>query len=435
LNFNFASMDPGWLVIVILSLIASAFSSGVEIAFITSNKFKLELDKKQGVFGAEIISYFAARPKMFIAAMLVGNNIALVIYGLYMGDAIVDFLSLHLPYTVQWLGEYGLLITQTLISTVVVLIFGEFIPKAIFSINPNRWLNLLAIPLAIWYGLLWVFAVIITAISNAFLRIVGSSKNSEAIVGFGRIDLDHYLTEATGNIDKTKEFDHEIQIFQNALDFSKVKARDCLVPRNEIVAVEITDSVAELKKLFIDTRLSKILVYKENIDHIIGYVHSFELFKKPEHIQHILRPVSIVPEPMPANEVLEIFIQKKRSMAVVVDEYGGTAGIITMEDIVEEIFGEIEDEHDKEETQEELEIQVDDKNYEFSARLEIDYLNDKYPFELPVNDEQYDTLGGLLLHYYEDIPDEGAVIVVENFTFTVSKVSETRIEAVKISIS
>ncbi len=208
-----------------------------------------------------------------------------------------------------------------------------------------------------------------------------------------------------------------------------------MVPRNEIVAVEITDSVEELKQKFIETRLSKILVYRENIDHIIGYVHSFELFKKPEHIQHILRPVSIVPEPMPANEVLEIFIQKKRSMAVVVDEYGGTAGIITMEDIVEEIFGEIEDEHDKEEHQEELEIQLDEKNYEFSARLEIDYLNDKYPFELPVNDEEYDTLGGLLLHYYEDIPDEGAVIVVENFTFTVSKVSETRIESVKITIS
>jgi putative hemolysin len=435
LNLNFALMDPGWLLIVILSLVASAFSSGVEIAFITSNKFKLELDKKQGVFGADIISYFASRPKMFIAAMLVGNNIALVIYGLYMGDAIVDFLSLHFSGTVEWLGEYGLLITQTLISTVIVLIFGEFIPKAIFSINPNRWLNLLAVPLAVWYGSLWVFAVIVTAISNAFLRLVGSSKNNEEIVGFGRIDLDHYLTEATGNIDKTKEFDHEIQIFQNALDFSKVKARDCLVPRNEIVAVEITDSVEELKNKFIETRLSKILVYRENIDHIIGYVHSFELFKKPEHIQHILRPVSIVPEPMPANEVLEIFIQKKRSMAVVVDEYGGTAGIITMEDIVEEIFGEIEDEHDKEELQEELELQLDEKNYEFSARLEIDYLNDKYPFELPVNDEEYDTLGGLLLHYYEDIPDEGAVIVVENFTFTVSKVSETRIESVKITIS
>ncbi len=422
-------MDSGWLLIVILSLVASAFSSGMEIAFITSNKLKIELDRKQGVFGAEVISYFVRHPKTYIATMLVGNNIALVIYGLYMGDAIIDLFETTVPSFAHWLGEYGMLLTQTLLSTIVVLIFGEFIPKAIFSINPNRWLNYMAIPVMIWYGVLWVFATIVTFISDVFLRIFLKTKSSNEVVEFGRIDLDHYLTEATGNIDRSKEFDHEIQIFQNALDFSKVKARDCLVPRNEIVAVEITDTVDHLKKLFIETRLSKILVFRENIDHIIGYVHSFEIFKKPEHIQHVLRPVSIIPEPMPANDILKNFIQNKRSVAVVVDEFGGTAGIITMEDIVEEIFGEIEDEHDKDET---IERELSPSHFEFSGRLEIDYLNDKYNLGLPVNDEQYDTLGGLILHHYEDIPEKGAIIEVEGFKLTILKVSNTRIELVSL---
>lgn len=425
-------MDPSWIIIVILSLVASAFSSGMEIAFITSNKLKIELDRKQGVFVADIIAHFVRHPKMFIATMLVGNNIALVIYGLYMGEAIVTLFETNTPSLALALGEYGMLITQTLLSTVVVLVFGEFIPKAIFSINPNRWLNLFAIPVLIWYVVLWIFASFITLISDLFLRIFVRTKSSNEIVEFGRIDLDHYLSEATGNIDKTKAIDHEIQIFQNALDFSKVKVRDCFVPRNEIVGIEITESVEELKKLFIETRLSKILVYRENIDHIIGYVHSFELFKKPEMIQHILRPVEIVPEPMPANEILETFIKNKKNIAVVVDEYGGTAGIVTMEDIVEEIFGEIEDEHDKEETTEKT---IDEKNFEFSARLDIDYLNEKYNLGLPENNEEYDTLGGLLLHIYEDIPEEGDIIEHENFTFVASKVSETKIELVKITLA
>lgn len=402
----------------------------MEIAFITSNKFKIELDRKQKVFGAEIVSYFTRNPKQFIASMLVGNNIALVVYGLYMGDAIIHFLDAQLGLNSTVLGEPGILLLQTFISTIIVLIFGEFIPKAIFSINPNRWLSLFAIPMLFWYGILWVFAWFVAKISDLFLRVFLKTKIEGEKVEFGRIDLDHFLAEATGNIDRSKEFDHEIQIFQNALDFSKVKARDCLIPRNEIVAVEITDDVEKLKQLFIETRLSKILVFKENIDHIIGYVHSFEIFKKPEHIQHVLRPVAIVPEPMAANEILELFISKKRSLAVVVDEYGGTAGIVTMEDIVEEIFGEIEDEHDKEET---IEHVYKDGAYEFSARLEIDYLNDKYQIGLPVNAEEYDTLGGLMLYLMEDIPKNGDSVDVENFTLTASKVSDTRVEVVKIA--
>ncbi|MBX7050693.1 MAG: hemolysin family protein [Flavobacteriales bacterium] len=424
-------MDSYWPLIIFLSLISSAFSSGMEIAFITANKLKIELDKKQGVFASGIIGHFTRHPKMFIATMLVGNNIALVVYGLYMGEVIESSLAHTFPTLEPAIGNFGVVFIQTIISTIIVLVFAEFIPKALFSINPNRWLNVFAIPTAIWYVALYIFAWIVTGISDFILRFFFRKEVKPEEVEFGRIDLDNYLEQATGNIDHSKDIDHEIQIFQNALDFSNVKARDCLIPRNEIVAIEITDSIENLKNLFISTRLSKILVFRENIDHIIGYVHSFELFKKPQQIQHILRPVSIIPEPMPANEILELFIREKKSVSVVVDEFGGTAGIITMEDIVEEIFGEIEDEHDKEETSEKV---IGNGVFEFSARLEIDYLNEKYNLGLPVNDEQYDTLGGLILFLYGDIPEENEIITYQQFVLTPLQVGETRIELVRIEI-
>ncbi|MFM7234417.1 MAG: hemolysin family protein [Flavobacteriales bacterium] len=423
-------MDSYWPLIILLSLVASAFSSGMEIAFITANKLKIELDKKQGVFASNIIGHFINKPKLFIATMLIGNNAALVVYGLYMGEVIEHSIIHYFPAFPLAVGEFGLVFTQTILSTIIVLVFAEFIPKAIFSINPNRWLNMLAIPLAIWYGILYLFAWIITGISDMFIRIVVRKEIKDEEVEFGRIDLDHYLEQATGNIDQSKAIDHEIQIFQNALDFSNLKARDCLVPRNEIVAIEITDSIENLRKRFIETRLSKILVYRENIDHIIGYAHSYELFKKPAHIQHILRPISIIPEPMQAYEILELFIKQKKQVAVVVDEFGGTAGMITMEDIVEEIFGEIEDEHDKEEN---IEIQHADGSFDLSARLEIDYLNNKYGLELPENQEAYDTLGGLILYLRGDIPEELETISHGPYIFTPVKVSETKIELVKLT--
>ncbi len=425
-------MESGWLIVVLLCLIASAFSSGMEIAFISSNKLKIELDKKQGVFGAGIIAHFIRHPKIFIASMLVGNNIALVVYGLYMGDALVHFIGTSFPVTAMWLGEFGMLFTQTIISTLIVLLFSEFLPKAIFSTYPNRWLSVFAIPMAIWYGVLWVFAWIVSALSDIFLKMVKRPVVTAGQVEFGRIDLDHYLREMTGSMNPALNLDHEIQIFQNALDFSKVKARDCMIPRNEIIAVDITDPVQKLRQLFIETRLSKILVFRESVDHIIGYVHSFEMFRKPEHIQHVLRPVAIIAEPMAANEILELFIKQKKNMAVVVDEFGGTAGIITMEDIVEEIFGEIEDEHDKEESHEQV---ISETEFEFSARMEIDLINEKYHLQLPVDDGEYDTLGGLLLHLYEDIPEEGTIIDYEPFQFTVTKVSDRRIDQVRIKIT
>jgi CBS domain containing-hemolysin-like protein len=424
-------MDSYWPLIIILSLIASAFSSGMEIAFITANKLKIELDKKQGVFASHIIGHFINKPKLFIATMLIGNNAALVVYGIFMGEVIEHNILSSFPAFAQSIGEFGVVITQTILSTIIVLVFAEFIPKAIFSINPNRWLNMMAIPLAAWYGVLYAFAWIVTGISDMFIRLVVRKEIKDEEVEFGRVDLDHYLEQATGNIDQSKAIDHEIQIFQNALDFSNLKARDCLVPRNEIVAIEITDSIENLKKRFIETRLSKILVFRDSIDHIIGYVHSYELFKKPGHIQHILRPISIIPEPMQAYEILEMFIKQKKQVAVVVDEFGGTAGMITMEDIVEEIFGEIEDEHDKEET---TEIQHADGSFDFSARLEIDYLNSKYNLELPENQEAYDTLGGLILFLRGDIPEENETISRGSYTFTPLKVSETKIELVKIEV-
>lgn len=421
-------MDISYFIILILSILASAFSSAMEIAFVTSNKLKIELDKKQGVFAAKVIGHFAKFPKMFIATMLVGNNTALVVSGLYLGDGITDVIG-QLPWISENIGEYGILLTQTIISTIIILIFAEFIPKAIFSINPNRWLNLFVFPLMLWYGIFYIFAFIITALSDLLLKLFFGKQPKPEAIEFGRVDLNHYLEQATGNIDPAKDIDHEIQIFQNALDFSKVKARDCLIPRNELVALEITDTVEQLRNRFIDTRLSKILVYRESIDHIIGYVHSFDLFKKPEHIQQVLRQVMIIPEPMTANEILERFIKEKRNVAVVVDEFGGTAGILTMEDIVEEIFGEIEDEHDKEETSEKM---IGPGEFEFSARLEIDYLNEKYHFDLPDNQEEYDTLGGLILHIIGDIPEENQVITYENWTFTTLKVSETKVEMVHL---
>lgn len=424
-------MDTTWFLVVFLCLVASAFSSGMEIAFISSNKLKIELDRKQGVFGAGIIAHFVRHPKIFIASMLVGNNIALVVYGLYMGDALVELISLHLPGTALWLGDFGILFTQTIISTIIVLLFSEFLPKAIFSTYPNRWLKAFAIPMLLWYGILWVFAWFVAALSDLFLKLIKRPVDASSNVGFGRIDLDHYLEEVTGSLSPSVNLDHEIQIFQNALDFSKVKARDCMIPRNEIVAIEITEQVSRLKKLFEETRLSKILVFRGTIDHIIGYVHSFELFRKPEHIQHILRPVAIVPEPMSANDILRLFIKQKKHMAVVVDEFGGTAGIITMEDIVEEIFGEIEDEHDKSEN---FEKALGDNEYEFSARLEIDFLNEKYHLGLPEDAGEYDTLGGLILHLYEDIPEEGTVIEAETFRFTILHVSDRRIERIRVKV-
>ncbi|MFT4678904.1 MAG: putative hemolysin [Litorivivens sp.] len=416
--------------IIISSLLFSGLFSGIEIAFVSSNRLMVELDKKKGFWGAHVLAFYYKYPKYFIASMLVGNNMAVVVYSYFAGN-----ITLSLIWGAVNISDTSFpvftLIAQTIITTIFVLFIAEYIPKALFRLNPNKWLYVLAIPLVPVLIILLLPALVVTLISIGLLALFKSNSGKHETVEFGKVDLDHYLKEVTENAESEEALDHEIQIFQNALDFASVKARECMVPRNEIVALEIGDDIAKLTDLFVSTSLSKIIIYQDNIDNIIGYVHSYELFKMPEAIKNILLPVAIVPEPMPANEVLEILSKNNKNMAVVVDEFGGTSGIITMEDIVEEIFGEIEDEHDKEDL---TEIEIGADKYLLSARLEIDYLVDKYKFELPDMD-QFDTLGGLVIHYCEEIPSEGTIFNVGPYTIRITQVSETRVEELQLSLS
>ena len=431
--------DPGSQVILLLILLlASAFFSGMEIAFISANRLKIELDKAQGKRGARLLSQFVRKPKLFIASMLVGNNIALTWYSIAAGALIVGCASALATSTgwrfFSWFdeGEYYWLSTllQTLISTVVVLFAAEFIPKAIFRSSPNSWLSRLTYPLALIVLILRPLAVLVTYLSNGFIRSVLKADTTTEEATFGKTDLSHFLQEATAGVNDPEELEHEFQLVQNALDFGNVKARDCMVPRTEIAALEIEDAMDELRALFAETGYSKVVIYRETIDNIIGYVHSFELFKHPEQIKNILLPPAIVPEAMGAQEVLQTLLGGKRNLAVVVDEFGGTSGIITMEDIVEEIFGEIEDEHDQDAL---LEVQLEENEYLLSARQEIDYLNEKFKLELPESDD-YETLGGYIVSLFEDIPEEGAAIEDGPYRLVVAKVSETRIEEVHLTV-
>tara|TARA_R110002049_G_scaffold242042_4_gene415870 strand:- start:4404 stop:5675 length:1272 start_codon:yes stop_codon:yes gene_type:complete len=409
--------------IILITLILSAFFSGMEIAFVTANKFKIELDTKQGDILSAILSKFLKHPSRFIGAMLVGNNIALVIYGIFMAQILEPVIG---KYTAN--GSIILLV-QTVISTIIILITAEFLPKTVFRINPNSILRFFALPIGLLYYVLLLPMFLIIGLSELILKYIFRMENVTENLNFGRIDLEHYLRDATDRIDEEKEeMDHEIQIFQNALDFSKVKARECMIPRTEIRAMEVDQSIEELRQVFIDTGFSKVLIYRDNIDNIIGYVHSFELFKRPESIKSILLPVLIIPQSMSANEILELFITQRKSVAVVVDEFGGTSGILTIEDVIEEIFGEIEDEHDKEELTEEI---ISDTEYLFSARLEIDYLNDTYKLDLPEGDT-YETLAGLLISYHESIPKADTKCTIGEYELTVLKVSENRIDLIRI---
>ncbi len=413
---------------ILISLLFSAFFSGMEIAFITANKLQIELDSKQGSLVGKINSFFIENPSRFIATMLVGNNIALVIYGMLMADALTPVLH-QISYIKN--NEMLMLTTQTLISTLIVLFTAEFLPKALFRINPNKLLNLLSIPVTVVFIALSPIVYIINGISNLFLKYVFNMEVVDNKPVFAKVDIDNYLEEVTRQASTEKELDHEIQIFKNALDFDKIKARECMVPRTEIVAIDVDESVEKLKSLFVETGLSKILVYRETIDNIIGYAHSYEMFKRPKEIKNILLPVTIVPESMPVNEVLSKLIEQRRSIAVVVDEFGGTSGIITTEDIIEEIFGEIEDEHDKEKL---IEEKIDDRTFRFSARMEIDYLNEKYNLQLPESDD-YETLGGLLLQAFGTIPNIKDRIKIRQYELIIDEVEANKIDTVILKIS
>jgi putative hemolysin len=423
------NIEVSQILTILATLLGCAFYSGVEIAFLTSNKLKIELDKKQGIFGASILSSLVGKPKIFLAMLLVGNNISLVIYGIVFGDILTSIIQSNFPFLHETIGAYGVLILQTIISTLVVLIFGEFIPKALLSSQPNKWLLRLSPLIAIWYAVLFVFAYSVTKVSEWIISVLFRNSPKEQDIVFGRTDLNHYLEGFTGANSQQNELDLEIQFFQNALDFSLLKARDCMLPRNEIVAIDIDESIAKAKDLFIETKLSKIIVYRENIDQLIGYVHFSDFFKNPKEIKEILRPIAIVPEPMAANEILKIFRSQKKSVAAVVDEFGGTSGLITFEDIIEEIFGEIEDEHD---TIDNVEREVKKGWYEFSGRLDVHYINEKYKLELPENEEQYDTLGGLILNFHQDFPEVNQEFVMDRYRFTILAVNERQIKLVQL---
>lgn len=402
-------------------LLLSAFFSGMEIAYVSSNKIHIEIEKKQQSFLASVLKKITKRPSKFIATMLVGNNIALVIYGFFMGDLLMKLIPIE--------GFTGLLI-QTVISTLVILLTAEFLPKVFFQIYANNLFKVFAVPAYFFYVLFSIISEFVIWLSDLVLKFIFKSEGDTVQLSFSKLELGNYISEQMDISETKEEMDSEIQIFQNALDFSEIKTREAMLPRTEIVAVDIDTTPKELGKLFTESGLSKILVYNENIDDILGYVHSFELFKKPSTIKSVLMPVIFVPETMLAKDVLNVLSKKRKSIAVVIDEYGGTSGIITVEDIIEELFGEIEDEHDSVEL---IEEELGENHYKFSARLEVDYLNEEYDFDLEES-ENYETLGGLIVNHTEEIPEQGETVRIDNFTFTILEVSSTKIELVELKV-
>ena len=405
--------------LIAITLLLSAFFSGMEIAFVSANKLKLELDKKSNSFTSKIISIFTKQESNFIVSMLIGNNIALVVYGMLMAQILEFNLNEIIP------SAFLLIIVQTIISTFIILVVAEFIPKAIFRINSNSVLKFFSIPLLISFFILYPFNLLMITLSKWILKIfkVEIDENQRL---FDRVDLDDYLRMLKSNQDENIE----VEMLQNALELPTIKARECMIPRTEIVAVEIKTSILDLTERFIASKLSKILVYKNDIDNVIGYVHSLDLFRKPKTIRSILMPIPIVTETMVATDLLQLFINQHRAVAVVVDEYGGTSGMVTVEDVTEEIVGEIEDEHDKEML---IDKKIDNKTFLFSARMEIDAINKKYELNLPTS-EEYETLAGLLLHFNEDIPAIETEVYIEKFKFTVKEVNDRSIQLIQIYI-
>ena len=412
------------IVIIICTLILSAFFSGMEIAYVSSNKIHIEIEKKQNDLLAKILTRLTRKPSKFIATMLVGNNIALVVYGFYMGDLLVNLLGFS-----QSDGFLSLL-TQTAISTLVILMTAEFLPKVFFQIYANSLLKFFAVPAYLFYVLFSFISDFVIWISDFVLKRFFRTEGDEVQLAFTKVELGNYITEQMGKVEDDEDVDSEILIFQNALEFSEVKSREVMIPRTEIVAVDLSVEPKDLIEIFTKTGLSKILVYNETIDDIIGYVHSFELFRLPQTIKSILLPVVFVPETMLVKDVLNILIKKRKSISVVIDEYGGTSGMMTVEDIVEELFGEIEDEHDSVLLVEE---ELGEGHYLFSARLEVDYLNEEYRLNIPEG-ENYETLGGYIVNHTEEIPQQGGVVDIDEFTFFIKEVSNTKIELVEVKV-
>ena len=421
------------IIIIVTCLLLSAFFSGMEIAYVSSNKIHIEIEKKQDGFLAKILSKITAKPSKFIATMLIGNNIALVIYGFFMGDLLMDWFHSLLPSNyplVTYLLTDLSLLSQTILSTLLILFTAEFLPKVFFQIYSNTLLKVLAFPAYVFYVFFsWVSDFVIW-ISDVVLKKFFKTEGDQVQLAFTKVELGHYISEQMESVEEHEDIDSEIQIFQNALEFSEVKAREVMVPRTEIIALELQDTVQHLSAVFTETGCSKILIYKETIDDILGYVHSFDLFKKPKNIGAMIMPIELVPETMLVKDILNVLIKKRKSIAVVVDEYGGTSGIMTVEDIVEELFGEIEDEHD---TIDLIEEQKDEITFVFSSRLEVDYLNETYKLNLPEG-ENYETLGGLIVDHTEQIPMQNEVVSTEKFDFKILEASNTKIELVELTI-
>jgi len=414
--------------IIVLSLLLSAFFSGMEIAFVSANKLKVEVDKKSGGFSARLLSGFIHKESSFISAMLVGNNIALVVYGISIAALLQPFFARTLPAPLN--TDLGILLLQTMISSIIILVFAEFLPKTLFRINPNRFLSVFALPVYLIYYLLFPLVLITIGFSEFILRFFFKMDLGNRKKVFDIIDIDNFLKEFSESTEKKSEESRELQIFRNAIEFPDIKVRECMIPRTEVVAVAQEEQPDDIRSIFSQTGLSKILIYSESIDHIIGYVHAFDFFRKPKDIRPIIRPVMLVPETMHINKLLKNFIQQQKSIAVVVDEFGGTSGIISIEDIIEEIFGEIDDEYDVDDL---VEKQLNDAEFIFSARLEIDYLNEHYGLILPESDE-YETLGGLILNHLESIPEKGQELQIPGFSFRITQVSKKRIELVQVKI-
>jgi len=413
--------------IIIVCIILCAFFSGMEIAFISSNKIYLEIEKKQDSFLSTILTKLTEKPSKFIAAMLIGNNIALVIYGFFMGELLmrwIETLGYHF-------SELLNLLIQTLISTAIVLITAEFLPKVFFQIYANTLIKFFAFPAYIFYLLFYFISSFFIWISDFVLRRFFKTEGDQVPLYFSKAELGNYITEQMSTVEDHEEMDSEIQMFQNALEFSGVKARDVMSPRTEIVAVDLFDSVAELKQLFIETGYSKIVVYQNSLDDIIGYVHSFDLFKKPKNIKSIIIPIEFVPETIYIKDAMNLLTKKRKSVAVVLDEYGGTSGIITIEDIVEELFGEIQDEHDSDE--ELIEKELGDGVYVLSARLDVEYVNQNYKLTIPESDS-YGTLGGFIVDSTKEIPQKGDAIVIGIYHFIIEEATNKKIELVKMTI-
>lgn len=414
------------LLLILATILLSAFFSGMEIAFISANKLRLELDKQSDPFSSKILKFVTADSGHYIATMLIGNNLALVIYGIAFAGLIEPSLHVFIK------SEIIILFIQTIVSTLIILVVAEFLPKTLFRIFPNVLLNILAIPLAFFYILFYPVTRFTIGITNFFLKNILKTNlkpNSKYMV-FSRVDLDDFVNETEINAEAKINHEKEVKLFKNALDFTKVKLREIMVPRTEIEMLEINTEIAELRQKFTETGYSRILYYNENVDNIVGYVHSSVIFQNPNSVQPYIKNLLIVPESMPANKLLSTFIKEHRSIALVVDEFGGTSGMVTSEDILEEIFGEIEDEHD---TSYIIEKQVSVNEFIFSGRSEIDLLNEKYNINLPET-EEFETLAGFILYFHESIPKINSVITVGNFRIKILKATNTKIELVKLTL-